>query len=492
METKNTVLYSAFGARGDGAADDFDAIIAAHAYANEHDLPVKADEGAVYYIGAAPKSAVIGTDTDWTGAKFIIDDRDINYNGHPAQHSALFLIPATLERFPLEVKSLARGASHLGVAPGERVLVYIEDAHNRHFIRYGANANAGAAQQEMLLVDADGNIDPTTPPAWEYRDVTNCYAIPTSEKPITVQGGAFHTLANEINCDRYLSTDRNIRISRSNVTVKNVVHTLEQVQPYRSAYGGFFCVDFCDNVLIKDCGIQCHKDMYFAGPQGQKVLIGSYELLGSHNTNVTYEGVMQNNLFDENGKVISSGLMGTNYCRNISMIDCVVARFDAHCQVHNLTVRGCTMERINLIGFGTALVEDTTIHDHFIFNLRSDYGSMFGGDVILRRVKMVRENTPRLSVFQGAWVNHNFGYPLLQPRSVIIDDIQIPEGAKLGMYTANYANYEDVTKPVLKDGTVNNNVVTVSEHVRVVSNPAGTEFCEVGGGIPFPAIEGID
>ena len=35
------ITYERFGARGDGKTDDIDAIIAAHEYANEHNLPVR-------------------------------------------------------------------------------------------------------------------------------------------------------------------------------------------------------------------------------------------------------------------------------------------------------------------------------------------------------------------------------------------------------------------------------------------------------------------
>ncbi len=483
------VLYSEFGAVGDGVTDDFDAIIAAHSYANKLNLPVKADEGAVYYIPAAKKSAAIQTDTDWTGARFILDDRAINFDGHEAQRSAVFNVLPSLERVPLSLTSLKKGAANLGVSPGQALLVYVADDSKRHFIRAGANANAGNPQQEILLADAKGNIDPTTPVIWNYEKISTCYGIPVDEKPITIQGGEFHTLANEINADKYISVNRNINITRSNVTVKGVKHTIEQTKPYRAAYGGFFNISWCNNVLIQDCGIQCHEDMYFAGPEGQKVLIGSYELLGSYNCNVTYQGVVQNNLFDGNGKLISSGLMGTNYCRNISMIDCVVARFDAHCQVYNVTVRGCTMERINLIGFGTALVEDTTILDTYIFNLRSDYGSMFGGDVIIRNVTMNRENTDRFAIFNGAWINHNFGYPLYMPRTVTIDNLTIPASSYITPFVSNYDKYEDVTKETLKNGDKNNNMVIVPESIKVISNPSGTDFRPNGGGIPFPEIE---
>ncbi len=484
------VTYKEFGAVGDGKTDDFDAIIAAHAFANNYNLPVKADKGATYYIGAANKSAIIQTDTDWTGAKFILDDRAINTESHPARSASIFDVTPSLPRITLKVTSVQKNGKTIGVAPGQDCLVYIADSGTKRYIRYGANANSGSSQQEILLVDKNGNIDPTTPPAWDYNTVTTCYGIPINETPITIQGGEFHTLANEINPDKYISVSRNMDITRSNVTVKNVMHTVEQVQSYRAAYAGFFNVSYCNNVTIRDCGIQCHKGSYFTNDAGTKVLLGSYELGATATNNLTYVGLVQNNLFDKNGKLISQGLMGTNYCRNISMIDCEVARFDAHCQVHNVTIRGCTMERINLIGFGTALVEDTTILDQYIFNLRSDYGSMFAGDVILRNVKMTRENTARLAIFEGAWYNHDFGYPLYLPRTVTIENLSVPEGSYVTPFVARFDSYEDVTQKTLRSGKENKNPFILPDYIKVVSNPAGTVFRANGGGIPFPAIEG--
>ena len=47
----DVVRYAKFGAVGDGVTDDIEAIVRAHEFANQHRLPVKADEGATYYIG---------------------------------------------------------------------------------------------------------------------------------------------------------------------------------------------------------------------------------------------------------------------------------------------------------------------------------------------------------------------------------------------------------------------------------------------------------
>ena len=77
IKDNGMVRYSDFGARGDGKTDDIDAIAAAHAFANQYGLPVKADEKATYYIGGKNRTAVIRTDTDFGAAAFIIDDSDV-------------------------------------------------------------------------------------------------------------------------------------------------------------------------------------------------------------------------------------------------------------------------------------------------------------------------------------------------------------------------------------------------------------------------------
>ena len=56
------VNYEQFGAVGDGVADDFGAIIACHEYANATGTPVKATDGAAYYIDGKKRHAVIKTD----------------------------------------------------------------------------------------------------------------------------------------------------------------------------------------------------------------------------------------------------------------------------------------------------------------------------------------------------------------------------------------------------------------------------------------------
>lgn len=81
VTTGNVVRYRDFGAKGDGKTDDFDSFIAAHQHANAKGLPVKADDGATYYLGRAAKTIPIRTSTDFGKARFIIDDTNPEDSG---------------------------------------------------------------------------------------------------------------------------------------------------------------------------------------------------------------------------------------------------------------------------------------------------------------------------------------------------------------------------------------------------------------------------
>ena len=80
----SVVYYKDFGAKGDGLKDDFQAILAAHEFANISGQTVKAESGKTYRIHhnkdekGVVKPITIKTNVVWTGAKFLIDDSDIS------------------------------------------------------------------------------------------------------------------------------------------------------------------------------------------------------------------------------------------------------------------------------------------------------------------------------------------------------------------------------------------------------------------------------
>ena len=150
------VSYEQFGAVGDGAHDDFDAIVACHDYANENGIPVKATDGKTYYIGGKAQHATIKTDVDFGEAKFIVDDRAVENRTEP-----IFVVDTDYKEFPVDIKSLKKTDKKVDFPHEGRVLVTVTDANHNIFIREGLNMNNGVAQHELFVVDEDGNIKTT-------------------------------------------------------------------------------------------------------------------------------------------------------------------------------------------------------------------------------------------------------------------------------------------------------------------------------------------
>ena len=189
-DSRGIVTYEQFGAVGDGVTDDFAAIRAAHAYANERDLDVHAKGGATYYIHKADgESAVVQTNTYWNGAKFIIDDSGIISHKRCGcrdcieRTTSIFLVKAS--RPKVDVADAVRGNLPIlsafdgvgtqkfeGWALGYDALVHIKSDERKVFIRMGANADGGDSINEVLLVHKDGTIDPSTPVTWNYTEIT--------------------------------------------------------------------------------------------------------------------------------------------------------------------------------------------------------------------------------------------------------------------------------------------------------------------------------
>ena len=174
---RDYITYEQFGAKGDGRHDDTPAIVAAHEAANEKGLPVKAKDGATYYMEAGRQTAIIRTDTDWGKAKFIIDDNAVQLDtaAYPEGFRVpVFRVESAMEPYEIEglEGGLKKGQKSLGVKLPCRSLVRLENDTHRVYIRKGENKNNGVPQQEMLVADADGNIEETSAIIWDYDRIT--------------------------------------------------------------------------------------------------------------------------------------------------------------------------------------------------------------------------------------------------------------------------------------------------------------------------------
>ncbi|MBO4354085.1 MAG: hypothetical protein J5860_03985 [Clostridia bacterium] len=350
------VYYDDFGAIGDGVSDDFSAICAAHEYANSNSFSVKATVGATYYIGqdSIGKQIEIKTDTDWTGAKFIIDDRNVTVGGAKDYLKPIFRVAPSVEcveTAPNVIKGspLSAGDTNIGYAPGKKCLAVIENDYSSVFIRTGIHAGNGETKKEIVLVDENGDIDESTPLNWEFKIITSRKIYHIDEAKITIRGGEFLTLTN-VQAPNFTYFHRNIIVERSNVTLEGITHLTEGENDDGGApYHGFIYVHNCINVNVNNCVFTPH---YIFGDQSKSASASyGYDVHVNTAVNVKFTGCTQTISIDDANYW---GVFTSNFGRNITLENCIWSRFDAHRGVYNVTVKNCVFghQGLRFVGFG--------------------------------------------------------------------------------------------------------------------------------------------
>jgi hypothetical protein len=141
----------------------------------------------------------------------------------------------------------------------------------------------------------------------------------------------------------------------------------------------------------------------------------------------------------------------------------VLSRFDAHQGVCNATIINSELGhmKIQAIGAGTLRIENTTVSGNTLVNLRNDYGSTWHGDVIIKNVRM--KNTGAVTLINGAWYNHNFGYTCYLPSNVTVEGVTLDTWAEVRVF-ANFNN--NMVKPTVNNAP-NKNIVVMPTSVTV-------------------------
>lgn len=410
------VTYEDFGAVGDGKTDDFNAVIRTHEYANENGLSVFANETATYYIGGANKTTVIMTDTDWSTAEFLIDDSNVENRS-----SWVFNIAPSNNAINItdKVSPMKTDAKNIGTALDSKSLVVLTDSNVKRYIRKGANQNSGSNQADVIIVDEKGNISADTPLIWDFNAITNATAYPIDAETITVKGGRFTTLANNA-ASEYNYYARGILVRRSNTVIDGLYHDIKNEGKTGAPYSAFVNLSCCADVTVKNSTFTGHKKYSTIGSAGTSVTMGTYDIGAATAVNAKFINCKQTNDITNNDYW---GIAGTNYCKNLVYDGCAFSRFDAHQGVLNATVTNSVLGHhgIKLIGSGTALIENTTVLSDSFVDLRSDYGSTWNGELIIRNCEFYPTGVSSHIINAENSEDHNFGYTCYLPQKIEVD-----------------------------------------------------------------------
>jgi hypothetical protein len=517
------VHYEDFGAKGDGVADDSAAIRAAHTAANENGLPVVGTPGASYRIGPLDTPIAIRTETDWNGAHLIFDDHQIPWYDSKRRFINVFAVEPDKASYTVAVPEdmhLAKGQKNIGITFEEPCMVKIENSNEKIYMRYGENANGGVNKGEMIIVDENGNVDPSTPLQYDYVAVTKISVYSLNEAPISVGNATITTIApnpKEYDPDyenNYCYYARGILVTRSNTTVHDVKHIVENEdltieidrngdgvidkwgadKSYGVPYHGFFNFQICNNPTMVDCLVEGHQAYcFFQDLNGAKVRneMGSYDINSTDTIGLKLIRITQYEN-EATGEVITNrfmyhGIMGSNFCRNVVMDSCYVDRFDSHQGLYNARITNCTIGfGILVIGGGELYVENVTrISGNTFVHLRGDYNSVFNGDLVVKNCKMLNGvNT----ILNGTWRSFYNGLPNYVVRNIVVDGLEsendeiyiyniggavksavddtlnklyLPESIKVsGVVKANGASSQVEVKPSLSDDAFSTVTIT--------------------------------
>ena len=336
---------------------------------------------------------------------------------------------------PEGITTLKRDQDKIDIALPGTCLITVTDSNVRRYIRFGPNQNNGSSQTDIFIVDKNGHVDMNAPIIWDFNQITEISALPIDETTLTISGGRFTTIANKAE-SKYTYYSRNIAIRRSNVIVDGLEHRITGEGDHGAPYGGFLNIRDCSYVTVKNTILTGHKTYRTIGSAGVPVSMGTYDISVNRALNISFVNCSQTNDINDN---TYWGIMGSNYCKNLVYDNCTFSRFDAHMGVANATVRNSTMGHmgINAIGTGVFTVENTTIRGRSLINLRTDYGSTWQGEFIIRNCVFIPANgrPTSASLISGSYSGqHDFGYTCYMPERIVIDSLYIDDSSHQDNY----------------------------------------------------------
>ncbi len=395
----------------------------------------------------------------------------------------------------------------------------VQVGHQKVYIRYGSNATSGSKKRDIIILDKDGNIDPSTPINFDYTRITTINIRDLRVPQITLTGGEFTTMASQIDGKFSVNSDgtinnsgtkeggyirRGISISRSNTIIDGLKHYVINeldLADYdndlnAAAYGSFCQINQCADITFKNCIFTSRRYSDIAG---------CYELFVYVAANIKFIDCTQSNFWvieNDDGSITSvdrdtpnAVISTTNSTKNNKKIQMFwsisTTYWSKNVEYHNSTFttytthEGCTngkiidsiVAQINVVGFGDFLIENSEVickdknaNTNNVIYLKFDYGATWKGDITIKDVTVtLHEDATDFRIAYFEYINHDFGLECYLP-NLTIENLTLSKvvpsyifgSGRTGLdYSNSFAN------SVLDTGETNLNVFNVPEYIII-------------------------
>ena len=423
------VTYEDFGARCDGKYDDFIAMRNAHNFANEKNCEVRGIEGKTYHIFKLYEDAAdIKTSTDWNGATIVIHDEQIDECSGRNKYlfwskllttSEVIENPSwTITKYTKKLTEISDILEKWNKEGYKEYYCVAENKDKKQYIRYGLNEDSGDNQQDIFIIDSEGNIKNEL--WWDFEKITSFTIYPMPEESFELKNVNIISNALESKTEtpytragtgKQIYYWRNFALNKcANVKISNIKHTLSTsgADDLSGSYHGIIYARNCANIEITDCELFARKCAEYYR--------SSYDLALGNCINLVCKNVNSNDIY--NSERWSACDM--SYVKDVLFENCHLNKIGSHESASNVTIKDCEVgvRTLTFNGQGTLNIINTKVASNQFISLRDDFGSSWDGDVniINCTYKYLGESAGELFDFRFCYDDkenkklHDFGF----------------------------------------------------------------------------------
>lgn len=400
LKALRAVSYEMFGAVLDGVADDTDAVIAAHEYANANGCRVEQHTGTAYLKTAtADHCPVVKTDCDWSGMTFVVTEamaKNVILRAEPDEG----------------IRTISLSSAQIGqLAQGAISIPFLAEYPNCicHFttdivqpVRLN-HADTTYVYHETVTSDRHGNLID----GGLFRDMTGAGSVTMEyqsifERPIELRGAR---VLLDTTDDSRIPT---FLIKRSNATLRDWTFEIAAQTSVNSTdyKGEILRIENAYNVTAEKLTGE-NFGTFFTDTAASR----------SQTCYAIYLSGLSRFTLRDCVLLRAWGVMQSQYCKDIAVRDSTLGRIDNHYGCRNYTISNVTLATshscINIgYGDGQFVIDNVRFHkfpdpdttaSNACVMLRRDFCALYSGELVIRNVSVSNHTGSLVNLLDGRY-----------------------------------------------------------------------------------------